>query len=281
MSPQVWLITGTSSGLGMEFVRAAVARGDKVIATARNVDKIAHLREIGATTMQLDVTSPQDELNRKAQEAISVYGRIDALVNNAGYTQFGTVEESSHDDWFTQFNTNVFGALNTTRSFLPHLRSNRSGTIVFIGSMVAWDGVPTGGAYCASKAAIHYAVESLTREVAPIGIKTLLVEPGTFRTDLLSQSNMKSAPSKIKDYGEITAMMTESFSSLNGSQLGDARKGVDSVIDVVKGENGTAGKEWPASLLLGSDAVALIRKKCEDVLRQVGEWEALSKSTDL
>lgn len=94
MSPQVWLITGTSSGLGTEFVRAAVARGDKVIATARNVDTIAHLQEIGAVTMQLDVTAPQDELNRKAQEAISAYGKIDVLVNNAGYTQFGTVEES-------------------------------------------------------------------------------------------------------------------------------------------------------------------------------------------
>lgn len=94
MSPQVWLVTGTSSGLGTEFVKAAIARGDKVIATARNADKIAHLKDIGAVTMQLDVTAPQGELNRKAQEAISVYGKIDVVVNNAGYTQFGTVEET-------------------------------------------------------------------------------------------------------------------------------------------------------------------------------------------
>jgi len=95
MSPQVWLITGTSSGFGTEFVKAAIARGDKVIATARNIDRIAHLKDIGAAIMQLDVTAPQDELDRKANEAISTYGRIDVLVNNAGYTQFGTVEEST------------------------------------------------------------------------------------------------------------------------------------------------------------------------------------------
>jgi NADP-dependent 3-hydroxy acid dehydrogenase YdfG len=94
MSSQVWLITGTSSGFGTEFVKAAIAQGDKVIATARNVDRIAHLKDIGAETMQLDVTASQEELNRKADEAISTYGRIDVLVNNAGYTQFGTVEES-------------------------------------------------------------------------------------------------------------------------------------------------------------------------------------------
>jgi NADP-dependent 3-hydroxy acid dehydrogenase YdfG len=94
MSSQVWLITGTSSGFGTEFVKAAIARGDKVIATARNVDRITHLKDIGAETMQLDVTASQEELNRKADEAISTYGMIDVLVNNAGYTQFGTVEES-------------------------------------------------------------------------------------------------------------------------------------------------------------------------------------------
>ncbi|KAJ5579970.1 uncharacterized protein N7459_005955 [Penicillium hispanicum] len=278
---QVWLITGTSSGLGMEFVKAVLDRGDKVIATARNVDRIAHFKDLGATTMQLDVTAPQDELDRKAQEAIATYGKIDVLVNNAGYVHFGVVEEASHDQWQTQFNTNVFGTLNTTRSFLPHMRSKKAGTIVFIGSMVAWDGVPTVGVYCASKAAIHYAVESLSRELAPIGLKTLLVEPGTFRTDFLLETNKKTAPSKFEDYREISETLKGQFDSLHGNQAGDARRGVERVIDVVKGENGAAGKEWPASLALGTDAVATIRKKCEDTLRQLSEWEQLSTSTDV
>lgn len=173
---QVWLITGTSSGLGHELARAVLGRGDKVIATARQLDRISSLKDLGAATLQLDVTAPQEELNRRAEEAIAIYGRIDVLVNNAGYVQFGTIEEtrydmshfpyvsssdlksiplSSHDQWFKQFNTNVFGTLNTTRSFLPHMRRRKSGVIVFIGSMVAWDGAPTVGAYASSKAAIH------------------------------------------------------------------------------------------------------------------------------
>lgn len=125
------------------------------------------------------------------------------------------------------------------------------------------------------------AAESLSREVAPIGIKTLLVEPGTFRTDLLNQQNMKTVPTKIEDYRELSATLIGQFANLNGNQPGDARKGVERIIDVVKGENGIAGKEWPHSLLLGPDAVLGIRKKCEDVLRQVAEWEALSTSTNL
>ncbi|KAJ5135626.1 uncharacterized protein N7515_004904 [Penicillium bovifimosum] len=281
MSPRVWLVTGTSSGLGTELVKAVLARGDNVIATARNADRIAHLKKIGAATMQLDITVSQSELDRKAEEAIAVYGRVDVLVNNAGYTQFGTVEESSHDEWYAQFNTNVFGTLNTTRSFLPHMRARKAGTIVFIGSMVAWDGAPTVGPYCASKAAIHYASESLSRELAPIGIKTLLVEPGTFRTGLLSEQNKKSAVTKFDDYKALNESFEGIFNELNGNQAGDARKGVERIVDVVKGENGAAEKEWPAELVIGSDAVDTIRKKCEDTLRLLAEWEEVSRSTDL
>ncbi|OGE48756.1 hypothetical protein PENARI_c026G04293 [Penicillium arizonense] len=157
MSSKVWLITGSSSSLGSEFVKAALDPGGKRIATVPQVDTIAiyETRDTGASTMLIDVTATQRELNDIANKAVSVYGQIEVLVSNAGYTQFGTVEETSHVDWFRKFNTNDFGALNTTSSFLPHLRSNKSGTIVFIGSMVAWDGVPTVGAYCASEALLY------------------------------------------------------------------------------------------------------------------------------
>ena len=125
------------------------------------------------------------------------------------------------------------------------------------------------------------AAEALSREISPIGIKTLLVEPGTFRTDLLSQQNKKTVQTKFEDYRQLAETLESQFAGLNGNQPGDARKGVERILDVVKGEKGTAGKEWPFSLPLGPDAVAGIRKKCEDVLRQVAEWESLSKSTDL
>ncbi|KAJ5966486.1 hypothetical protein N7481_013200 [Penicillium waksmanii] len=277
---QVWLITGTSSGLGHELARAVLGRGDKVIATARQLDQISSLKELGAATLQLDVTAPQEELNRRAEEAIGIYGRIDVLVSNAGYVQFGTIEETSHDEWFKQFNTNVFGTINTTRSFLPHMRRRKSGVIVFIGSMVAWDGAPTVGTYAASKAAIHYAVDALSKEVAPMGLKTLLIEPGTFMTDFLSRQNSKSVEQRIEDYRELSENMDKAFADLNGKQLGDPKKGVNIIIDVVKGEAGAVVKTWPSSLPLGSDAIEVIRKKCENTLREIYEWEILSKSTD-
>ncbi|OOQ88365.1 putative short-chain oxidoreductase [Penicillium brasilianum] len=281
MAPQIWLITGTSSGFGSQFVKEVIARGDKVIATARNVERITHMRDLGAATLQLDVTASQDELNRKAEEAISIFGRVDILVNNAGYTQFGLLEENSHDQWFSQFNTNVFGTLNTTRAFLPHLRSNKAGVVVFVGSMVAWDGLPAVGAYCASKAAIHYAAESLSKELEPIGIKTLIVEPGAFRTELLNQASSSRSISKLEDYRVISQVVAKSFDDFNGNQPGNTVKGVQRIVDVVKGENEATGKPWPSSLPLGSDAVSVIRKKCEQTLRELEAWEDFAKSTDI
>ncbi|KAJ5465164.1 uncharacterized protein N7458_000850 [Penicillium daleae] len=281
MYPRIWLITGTSSGFGSELVKEVISRGDKVIATARNVERISHMKDIGAATLQLDVTASQEVLNRKAEEAISIYGKIDIVVNNAGYTQFGIFEENSHDQWFTQFNTNVFGALNTTRAFLPHMRSNKAGVVVFIGSMVAWDGLPALGAYCASKAAIHYAAESLSKEVEPIGIKTLLVEPGAFRTELLNQAPSSRSISKLEDYRTISEAVAKNFDDFNGNQPGDTVKGVQRIVDVVKGENEASGKPWPALLPLGSDAVSTIRNKCEQTLRDLEVWEAFAKSTDI
>ncbi|KAJ5175313.1 uncharacterized protein N7482_001190 [Penicillium canariense] len=281
MSPQVWLVTGTSSGFGLELVKEIVARGDQAIATARNVEQIAHLRDIGAATLQLDVTEPQEVLNRKAEAAISIYGKIDILVNNAGHTQLGILEEMSHDHWLSQFNTNVFGAVNTTRAFLPHMRSNKSGVVIFIGSLVAWDGFPALGAYCATKAAIHCASESLSKELEPIGIKTLLVEPGAFRTELLNKPASQRAVSKFEDYRPISETVVKNFDDFNGNQPGDTVKSAQRIVDIVKGENGAAGKPWPGTLPLGSDAVSAIRKKCEATLQDIEVWGEFAKSTDL
>lgn len=125
------------------------------------------------------------------------------------------------------------------------------------------------------------AVESLSREISPIGVKTLLVEPGTFRTEFLNPNNQRWASSKHKDYQELTSTVAESFEKLAGNQIGDPRKGAELVVDVVKGENGAKGKEWPSSLLLGSDAVELIRRRCEETLRELCEWEEFSRSSDL
>ncbi|KAL4781737.1 hypothetical protein BJX76DRAFT_349911 [Aspergillus varians] len=276
-----WLITGTSSGFGTEFVTQALSRGDKVVATARDIAKISHLKKLGAEVLTLDITSSQAELNDKAAEAVAVFGRVDVLVNNAAYTQFGFLEEMSEEDYVKQFTTNVFGTINTTRAFLPHFRSQKAGVIVNIGSMSAWETYPGVGAYSASKAALRYATDALDQEVASIGIKTLLVEPGQFRTELLSPQNSMFAEIGISEYEEVARTTFETFRKAHGNQRGDPVKGVARIIDVVRGENGAAGREWPRELALGPDAVAGIRKKCEETLRLLGEWEEFSTGTDI
>ncbi|KAA8649271.1 hypothetical protein EYZ11_005538 [Aspergillus tanneri] len=275
----VWFITGTSSGFGNELVKQALSRGDKVIATARDVSKIASLKDSGAAVMSLDVTASQSDLDRKAVEAIGTYGHIDVLVNNAAYTQFGTLEDLGNE-YSTQFNTNVIGTTNTTKAFLPHFRQRRNGIIVNFGSMAAWTTYPTVGAYSASKAAIRYITESLNQEISGFGIKTLLVEPGYFRTELLGQ-NSSYIKTTIPDYKELTQTTFSAFQNTHGKQVGDPVKAVARILDVVKGQNGAAGREWPNELVLGSDAVETVKKKCQDMLRKLEEWEEFSTGTDI
>ncbi|KAL4923123.1 uncharacterized protein BDV17DRAFT_277974, partial [Aspergillus undulatus] len=279
----VWLITGTSSGFGREFVTQLLCRGEKVIATARNIDKIADLKRLSDNVeiLELDVTSSQAELDAIAAEAVNVFGGVDVIVNNAGYVQFGILEEMSENDYVNQFATNVFGAINVTRAFLPHFRSRRAGTVVNIGSLSAWETHPGLGAYSASKAALRYATEALNQEVVPLGIKTLLVEPGQFRTGLLSPQNSNYAERGIPEYAGIAESSFEAFRNAHSKQRGDPAKGVGRIIDVVRGENGAAGRDWPGELALGPDAVAALRRKCEEMLKKLATWEELSCSTDV
>ena len=174
MAPFVWLITGSTSGFGAEFVKSLLAKGDKVIATARNTSKISHLQEAGAAILKLDLTADQTDFDKLAEAATAIYGGVDVLVNNAGYSHFSTIEDdrydfvcerilgnskshfiSSRENWIKQFQTHVFGPLGVTRSFLPQFRARKSGTLVFLGSTAAWGGIPTLGAYCASKSALR------------------------------------------------------------------------------------------------------------------------------
>ncbi|KAH9218703.1 oxidoreductase,short chain dehydrogenase-like protein [Leptodontidium sp. 2 PMI_412] len=280
MAPQVWLITGTTSGFGAEFVKNLLAKGDKVIATARNINKISHLKEAGASILELDLFSEQATFNQIAADAIAIHGHVDVVVNNAGYSHFGTVEEDSREDWIKQYQTHVFGTIGVARAFLPHFRSRKAGTLVFIGSTAAWGGIPTLAAYCGSKSALRGAVETLNLEVKPLGIRTLLVEPGFFRTDLLNADNTVYINSKIDDYKPVTEQLFGTFKGYNKLQPGDPAKGVQRIIDTVKGENDAVGKEFPISLALGTDAVEHIRKNCQETLKLLDEWEKVSSDTN-
>ncbi|KAK0499058.1 hypothetical protein EDD18DRAFT_1070799, partial [Armillaria luteobubalina] len=153
----VWLITGTSTGLGRDLVLAALERGDKIIATARarSLHFLADLKETSAEMLELDVTAPPDDLKKVADKAVAIYGRVDVLVNNAGYILVGAPEESTPEETFDQFNTDVFGALNVTRAFLPHMRARRTGTFVWLGSIGGWRAVPNAGLYSTTKWALR------------------------------------------------------------------------------------------------------------------------------
>ncbi|KAK0263935.1 hypothetical protein LTS09_002286 [Friedmanniomyces endolithicus] len=195
----VWLITGCSSGFGEQFVHSILARGDKVIATARNLDKLLRLVDAGVQVLQLDITNGQTSINATVGKALALHGRIDVLVNNAAFIQVGTLEDLEYADWLAQFDTNVFGTIKATRALLPHFRERRAGVNVFIGPLSGWIGHDFCGPYAGSKFALEGIVEALRLETEPLGIRTLLVEPGRFRTRLLSDDNRKTKTSAIPD----------------------------------------------------------------------------------
>ncbi|KAI9372226.1 hypothetical protein BJX61DRAFT_553082 [Aspergillus egyptiacus] len=282
--PLVWLITGCTSGFGQLFVSAIRARGDRVIATARNIASLAQFADTeGVFLLQLDVTDSQDELNRKAVAAIQHFGQIDVLVNNAGYVLSGVWEEVSHDEAVEQFRTNFFGHINVTRAFLPHMRSRRSGTILFMSSIAGWMGVAAGGPYSASKFALEGAVESLHKEVQPLGIRVHLIVLGQFRTSILNADRRRIVRQRpaIRDYDAVVAGLTNRQAETNGKQPGDPSQAVERILDVVRGEGWTPdGQRISLRVVLGSDAAHIIRNQCLETLRQMDDLDGLTRSTD-
>ncbi|KIY73994.1 NAD(P)-binding protein [Cylindrobasidium torrendii FP15055 ss-10] len=285
MSSQlVWLITGTSTGFGRELALAALERGERVIATARasSVHKLDDLREKGAAVIELNVTAPIDALKSIAHEAIGIYGQVDVLVNNAGYIQSGTVEETTPEEALAQFNTNVFGALNVARVFLPYMRARKTGTVVWMGSVGGWRGTPAAGLYCSTKWALRGINDSLAMEIEPLGLRSVIFDFGYFRTPFLTSSKWKRQESGkgIEDYRAIAEWTDNALTATNGNQPGDPKKGVRVVLDIVRGEGAASGKAIPRSVLLGSDCFDTVQteiKKWEETQR---EWESVSRSTD-
>ncbi|KAJ6544483.1 short-chain oxidoreductase [Mycena capillaripes] len=279
-SKLVWLITGTSAGLGRDLALAALRRGDHVIATARSVTKLTDLNDKGADVLELDVTAPLDQLHAVAKKAAAIHGRIDVVVNNAGYILVGAVEESTPEETLQQFNTNVFGALNVTRAILPYMRAKKSGTVVFMGSVGGWHGLVNAGLYCATKYTLRGISESLHLEIAPLGLRSTCIDFGYFRTTFLDPAHRAPYIPRIEDYNEITKKSNDALLAYDGKQPGDPAKGVEVVIDIVRGEGLAAGKAFPTSVALGSDCYKVIKAEAEAVLARLEEWRPLSESTD-
>ncbi|KAI0056647.1 NAD(P)-binding protein [Artomyces pyxidatus] len=282
MSTQlVWLITGTSSGFGHVLAQAALRRGDKVIATARaqSLGRIRDLQHLGADALALDVTSDPAALALVAERALALHGRVDVVVNNAGCFHMGTVEETTHEEAVALFNINVFGAINVARAFLPAMRARGTGTIVWIGSQASWLDPPVTGFYGASKAAMRSFARTLHTEIAPFGLRSFVVEPGAFHTDILE----KRPPyeHRIAAYRPLVDVVEGFVNGLIGNQKGDTEKGCEVIVDLVRGDGVAAGAEVPTVVALGSDCVESTIATLKGSLALAEKWAPISSSTDV
>ncbi|KAF2629314.1 NAD(P)-binding protein, partial [Macroventuria anomochaeta] len=278
----VWFITAASSGFGKFMALEALERGHKVIASARSTSRIADLKEKGAVTVTLDVTAPQAEIEKVAKAANEQYGYINHLVNAAGYILVGAVEETSPQEDFNQFNTNVFGMLNVSKAFLPYLRATSGHrTISNFGSVGSWRGGAGFGLYSGTKWACSGISEAMSAELAPLGIAVTVVEPGYFRTGFLNAGSQIKSEKRIKEYdatavGKIRARLDE----IDNNQPGDIVKGSRVIVDILTKSGAAEGKEVPIRVALGSDCSRGIREKIDDTLKLLEEWDPITTKTD-
>jgi NAD(P)-dependent dehydrogenase (short-subunit alcohol dehydrogenase family) len=270
---KVWLVTGAGRGMGVDIARAALAAGHAVVATGRNPERVT--RAVGESDdllgVKLDVTEAADA-RAAVRAAVDRFGRIDVLVNNAGNFYAGFFEELSPEDFRAQVETNLFGPLNVTRAVLPVMRAQRSGLVVTISSTAGIVGGEFTSAYAASKFAVEGWIESLTPEVAPFGIRTMLVEPGFFRTDLLTPESTNYAEPSIDDYAERTKQTVTTWNGMNGRQGGDPAKLAAALVQLV-GQDAPPLR-WAA----GADAVETVEQKANTLLAQVEAHRELSSS---
>jgi NAD(P)-dependent dehydrogenase (short-subunit alcohol dehydrogenase family) len=270
---KVWLITGAGRGLGVDIARAALAAGHAVVATGRDAAKVAAAvgEHDNLLTIALDVTQPQDA--QAAVEAlVAKFGRLDVLVNNAGNFFAGFFEELSPEQVRNQIETLLFGPMNVTRAALPVMRKQRSGLLVSISSTAGITGQMFCTAYAAAKFGIEGWMESLTPEIAPFGIRTMLVEPGFFRTELLSANSTTYAQPRIDDYAGRTKEIVAAWKSMDGKQGGDPAKLADALVTLV------ALEEPPTRFAAGADAVQTFEAKANTLLTQAHAHRELSSS---
>jgi NAD(P)-dependent dehydrogenase (short-subunit alcohol dehydrogenase family) len=270
---KVVLVTGAGRGMGVDIARAALDAGHRVVATARNAQKVTEA--LGShddlLAVALDVTDPAS-VQAAVDAAVERFGRIDVLINNAGNFYAGFFEEISPEDFRAQIETNLFGPLNVTRAVLPVLRAQRSGAVVTISSTAGLIGQEFCTAYAASKFALEGFMESLAPEVAPYGIATMVVEPGFFRTDLLTPESTSYAQPSIADYAERTEQTVTAWNGMNGRQGGDPAKLAQALIGLATSD------QPPVRWVAGADAVAGVEQKAKDLLAQVDAHRGLSSS---
>ena len=272
---KTWFITGASRGFGALVVETALAQGDTVVATARNAAAITERfgEHPNLLAVTLDVTDEAMAITA-VDAAIARFGKIDVLLNNAGFGLMGAVEEASTAEIEAVYRTNVFGLLNVTRAVLPHMREARSGRILNISSIGGYRGAAGFGVYCSTKFAVEGLSEAMHDELVPLDIHVTVIEPGYFRTDFLDTSSLSISPTIIEDYAATAGKVRNVASGLNHSQPGDPSKLAKVLIEFAKVPNP------PVRLPLGSDTVAAIEAKHASDSAILSEWKQISASTD-
>jgi NAD(P)-dependent dehydrogenase (short-subunit alcohol dehydrogenase family) len=275
-SSRVWFVTGASRGLGAAIVRTLLDAGERVVATARKRDALA--AAFGADSdallsLSLDVTDPA-AVQTAVASALEYFGRIDVLVNNAGYGDLSLFEESTVEDVRAQYDTNVFGLMHVTRAVLPGMRAQRSGRIFNVSSVGGIVGGASGSLYCASKFAVEGFTESLAQEIAPFGIHATIVEPGFFRTDFLEATSVKHGSNPIADYAETAAALKSFYDSRSRNQAGDPEKLARALITLAD------APQPPVRWCAGTDALGMVQAKINGLQAELDAWRDLSAGTD-
>ena len=271
---QVWLVTGAGRGMGTDIARAALAAGHAVVGTARHADSVTRARgeHDDILAVALDVTDPS-AATAAVEAAVERFGHLDVLVNNAGSFNAGFFEEMTPEDFRAQIETTLFGPVNVTRAALPQMRAQRSGLVVTISSTA---GIAATGeflsAYSASKFGVEGWMEGLAPEIQPFGIRTMLVEPGFFRTELLSPQSTNYAEPSIEDYAERTRATVAAWKGMDGQQGGDPAKLADALVQLV------ALDDPPLRFAAGADAVDVFEEKAKTLLEQADAHRELSGS---
>jgi len=273
---KVWFITGAGRGMGTEIAKAALAAGNAVVATGRNPDAVS--KAVGEAddllVVKLDVTS-RDDAEAAVEAAVNRFGRIDVLVNNAGNFYAGYFEELTPEQIERQLATSLIGPMNVTGAALPVMRKQRSGHLISISSTAGLLGFEFCSAYAASKFGLEGWMESLHPEVAPFGITTTIVNPGFFRTELLTKESVTYAKPSLEDYAERTAQQLEWWEAQSGHQPGDPAKLAQALLTIADEE------QPPRRFIAGADAIGLAEQKVADLQQQIEAYRDLSTSLSL
>jgi NAD(P)-dependent dehydrogenase (short-subunit alcohol dehydrogenase family) len=270
---KVWFITGASTGFGKSFAEYAIQQGYRVVVTARRLDKLESIKMLApdqVEALRMDVNNSA-EVSHAVKAAVNRFGRVDVLINNAGYGIVGAVEETPEDELRAQMETNFFGAVSVTRALLPLFRQQQTGAIVNISSLGGQLSFPGFGAYSASKFALEGISEALAAELAPLGIKVLIVEPGQFKTELAGAA-MKYMP-ELSAYKDTVGQTRNFAQTMHGTQEGDPFKAAAAIDKALLAAN------TPLRLQLGEDAVNAIKQHSETLLKDLATWEQVAVNT--